>query len=143
TFSGERGIGMDVTLDTVRAVVLDRDDVGATVTGPLRIRSTGGSGVISGDLDVVASRFMMGRAAAVAEIPQIRLIEINRQGEEIAPARVSEPWRLDVRARAANGLHVEGLGMESEWSADLQIGGTVTSPAFRGTATLVQGSYDF
>ncbi|HZV58647.1 MAG TPA: translocation/assembly module TamB domain-containing protein, partial [Sphingobium sp.] len=78
-----------------------------------------------------------------AEIPQIRLIEINRQGEEIAPARVSEPWRLDVRARAANGLHVEGLGMESEWSADLQIGGTVTSPAFRGTATLVQGSYDF
>lgn len=143
TLSAERGIGMDVALQTERAVILDRDDVGATVSGPLRIRSTGGAGTISGDLNVVASRFMLGRAAAVAEIPQIRLIEINRAGDEVTPVRNAEPWRLDVRARAACCLHVEGLGMDSEWSADLQIGGTVTSPSFRGTATLIEGSYDF
>lgn len=143
TFSSERGIGMDIALTADRAVLLDRDDVGATVSGPLRIRSDGGAGVISGDLDVVASRFMLGRAASVAEIPQIRLIEINRQGEEVAPARQNEPWRLDIKARAAKGLHVEGLGMQSEWSADLQIGGMVTAPVFTGTATLLSGSYDF
>ncbi len=144
TFSGERGIGMDVALQTERAIVLDRDDVGATVTGPLRIRSSGsGAGVISGDLNVVASRFTLGRAEAVAEIPQIRLIEINRAGDEVTPTRSAEPWRLDIKARAPSGLAVEGLGMQSEWSADLQIGGTVTSPAFRGTATLIEGSYDF
>jgi translocation and assembly module TamB len=143
TFSGERGIGMDIALNTERAVVLDRDDVGATVTGPLRIRSTGGAGTISGNLDVVASRFMLGRAATVAEIPLIRLIEINRQGDEVASTRSTEPWRLDIKAKAANGLQVEGLGMTSEWAADLEIIGTVTSPAFRGTATLIGGSYDF
>jgi translocation and assembly module TamB len=143
TFSGERGIGMDINLQADRAVVLDRDDVGATVTGPLRIQSDGSGGVISGDLNAVASRFTLGRAAAVAEIPQLRLIEINRQGEEIAPARQNEPWRLDINAKARESLKVEGLGMESVWSADLKITGAVTSPVFKGTANLVSGSYDF
>jgi len=143
TFSGERGIGMDINLQTQRAVVLDRDDVGATVTGPIRIRSSGSGGVISGNLDVVQSRFMLGRASAVAEIPQLRVIEINRQGEEVEAVRASEPWRLDITAKAAGGLRVEGLGMESEWSAGLQITGAVTSPVFKGTATLIEGSYDF
>jgi translocation and assembly module TamB len=141
--SAERGIGMDINLRAERAVVLDRDDVGATVTGPLRIQSSGSGGVISGDLDVVASRFMLGRASSVAEIPQLRLVEINRSGEEVERVRTAAPWRLDVRARAANGLRVEGLGMQSEWSADLTIGGLVTAPAFRGTATLLDGTYDF
>jgi len=141
--SAERGVAMDVQLQAERAVLLDRDDVGATVTGPLRLQSSGAGGVISGDLDVVASRFMLGKASAVAEIPQLRLVEINRAGEEVEPVRALAPWRLDVRARARRGLKVEGLGMQSEWSADLTIGGTVTAPAFRGTATLIDGTYDF
>ena len=141
--SAERGVAMDVQLQAERAVLLDRDDVGATVTGPLRLRSSGSGGVISGDLDVVASRFMLGRASSVAEIPQLRLVELNRSGEEVEAVRTQAPWRLDVRARAARALMVEGLGMRSEWSADLTIGGTVTAPAFRGTATLIDGTYDF
>ena len=48
-----------------------------------------------------------------------------------------------MRARAPRGLMVEGLGMQSEWSADLAIGGLVTAPAFKGTATLIRGTYDF
>ncbi|MBB5985162.1 translocation/assembly module TamB domain-containing protein [Sphingobium lignivorans] len=141
--SAERGIGMDIDLQTERAEILNRDDVGARVTGPLRIRSSGNGGVISGDLDVVSSRFMLGRASSVAEIPQIRLVELNRSGEEVERARAIAPWRLDVRARAANGLTVEGLGMQSEWSADLTIGGLVTAPAFKGMANLIRGTYDF
>jgi translocation and assembly module TamB len=38
---------------------------------------------------------------------------------------------------------VEGLGMQSEWSADLAISGAVNAPQFRGAATLIRGSYDF
>lgn len=143
TFSGARGIGMDIDLQADRAVLLDRDDVGATVTGPLRIHSDEGAGVISGNLDVVASRFSLGRASSVAQIPQIRLIEINRLGDEVMPFRQSEPWRLDVTARARDGLKVEGLGMQSVWSADLKITGAVTNPAFSGTANLISGTYDF
>jgi len=141
--SFERGIGMDIAMQAERAVLLDRDDVGATVTGPLRIRSSGNGGVISGNLDVVASRFMLGQAAATAEIPQLRLVELNRSGEEVERTRAAAPWRLDVKARVPSRLMVEGLGMASEWSADLAIGGLVTAPQFTGTATLIRGSYDF
>lgn len=141
--SFERGIGMDIAVQANRAVVLDRDDVGATVTGPLRIRSSGNGGVISGNLDVPTSRFVLGKASAVAEIPQLRLVEINRSGEEVERTRAAAPWRLDVKARAPSRLMVEGLGMQSEWSADLTIGGLVTAPQFSGTADLIRGSYDF
>ena len=36
-----------------------------------------------------------------------------------------------------------GLGINSEWSADLKIAGTVTEPRINGRADLIRGSYDF
>jgi translocation and assembly module TamB len=141
--SAERGIGMDIALQAERAVLLDRDDVAATVTGPMQIRSSGNGGTISGNLDVVASRFTLGKASAVAEIPQLRLIEINRSGDQVERVRASAPWRLDIAANARRDLMVEGLGMQSEWSADLKIGGLATAPSFQGTASLIRGTYDF
>ncbi|OYW85035.1 MAG: hypothetical protein B7Z20_09810, partial [Sphingobium sp. 32-64-5] len=58
-----QGIGINIALQADKAVLLNRDDIGATVTGPVSIRSHDGvNGVISGDFDVVRSRFTMGRA---------------------------------------------------------------------------------
>lgn len=144
SFSGERGIGLDLAARLDRVVVLDRDDIGATVTGPVAIRSDdSGGGTISGQFDVVSSRFQLGRAEAVAQIPELRVIATNRRGEEMETSRPVAPWRLAIQADARNRLNVTGLGMQSEWSADLDIGGTVTNPALGGTATLVRGDYDF
>jgi translocation and assembly module TamB len=143
SFSGERGIGIDLAAKLDRAMILDRDDIGATVTGPISIRSDGDGGLISGDFDVISSRFTLGRAAAVAAIPQLRVIEINRRGQELEAPRPVSPWRLAIKANARNQLNVTGLGMQSEWSADLDIAGTVTSPVLTGTATLIRGDYDF
>lgn len=139
------GIGMDMRLQAENAVLLDRDDIGATVTGPLSIQSDGLGGIITGDVQLVRSRFMLGRASAVAEVPELRVIEINRRGEvdeDDEPTKVS-PWRLDVHAKARNRLNVVGLGLESEWRADLKIGGTIANPTIVGTATLVRGEYEF
>src|SRR3546814_13085933 len=52
-------------------------------------------------------------------------------------------WRLKVHARGRNRLVVTGCGLESEWRADLQIGGTITNPTVLGTADLMRGSYEF
>lgn len=139
------GIGIDMRLQAENAVLLDRDDIGATVTGPLSIQSNGVGGVISGDVQLVRSRFMLGRASAVAEVPELHVIEINRRGEvdeDEEPAKAS-PWRLDVHANARNRLTVVGLGLESEWRADLKIGGTISDPTILGTAKLVRGEYEF
>ena len=141
--SGERGVGIDLSAQLDRAVVLDRDDIGATVSGPISIRSDGDGGLISGQFHVVDSRFTLGRAAAVAAIPELRVVETNRRGEEIEAPRITSPWRMAIKANIPNRLNVTGLGMQSEWSADLDIGGTVAAPTLLGTAELVRGDYDF
>jgi translocation and assembly module TamB len=142
-FSSERGVGIELSANLDRATVLDRDDIGATVTGPISIKSEGNGGLISGDFDVIQSQFTLGKAAAVAEIPQLKVIEINRRGQELEAPQRALPWRMAIKANARNRLNVSGLGMQSEWSMDMTIGGTVTSPALTGQAKLIRGDYDF
>ncbi|BBD98162.1 translocation/assembly module TamB [Sphingobium amiense] len=143
TFNGIAGVGMDLSLQAENAALLERDDIAATVTGPITLRSDGTGGTIGGDLLLNRSRFTMGRAAAVAQIPELRVIEINSRGEEIERPRTTVPWALAIKARARNRLMVTGLGLDSEWRADLDIGGTVTNPAIAGRAQLVRGGYEF
>src|SRR3546814_15700673 len=98
--------------------------MGANVTGPLTIRSSGSGGVISGDVQLVRSRFTLGKANAVAEIPELKVIEINRRGEiEEDEATAPSPWRLNVHARARNRLVVTGLGLEIGRAACRERGG--------------------
>ncbi|WP_188064577.1 translocation/assembly module TamB domain-containing protein [Sphingobium sp. KCTC 72723] len=143
TFNGIAGVGMDLSLQADNAALLERDDIAATVTGPITLRSDGVGGTIGGDLVLNKSRFTLGRAAAVAAIPELRVIEINRRGDEIEKPRSNVPWALAIKARARNRLTVTGLGLDSEWRADLDLGGTVTNPAIAGRAELVRGGYEF
>ena len=71
------------------------------------------------------------------------MIEVNRRGEEFERVQPAAPWKLNIRARARNRLAVTGLGLDSEWRADLTIGGTVINPSILGTADMVRGGYEF
>lgn len=142
TFSS-RGVGIDLNMQAQNATLIERDDIGATVTGPIAITSDGDGGVISGKVDLIRSSFRLGRAAAVARIPQLRVVEVNRNGDEIEDERPPSPWRLDLQANARNRMMVSGLGLESEWRGDLSIRGTVTDPAISGRVDLVRGNYEF
>jgi len=137
-----RGFGIDIAIEAKNAVLLNRDDIGATVTGPLTIKSDGDGGVIAGNVRLERSRFRLGRAAA-ATIPRLNITEVNRPADEAEAQQPGRPWRLDVQARAPNRLQVSGLGLDSEWRADLDIKGTIDNPAVTGRADLVRGSYDF
>lgn len=143
-FSLGQGVGIDLSFDARNAELLNRDDIGATVNGPIRIQSGGNGGIISGDFDVIRSRFTLGRAAAVAQIPQLQVIEKNsgRDQDFEKPVRFL-PWRLDMKANARNRLMVSGMGLSSEWQMNLQVAGTVDQPVITGTADLVRGTYDF
>ena len=143
TFNGIAGVGMDLAMQADNAALLERDDIAATVTGPITLRSDGVGGTIGGDLTLNKSRFTLGRAAAVAQIPELAVTEINRRGEEVERVRANVPWALAIKARARNRLTVTGLGLDSEWRAILDIGGTVTNPAIAGRAELVRGGYEF
>jgi translocation and assembly module TamB len=140
-FAGERGLGMDIALDATHAVLLARDDIGATVTGPLTIRSDGRGGTIAGDVKLDRSSYRFGRAAA-ATVPHLAVRELNRPADlDDAPPRA--PWALDLKTDARNQLFVRGLGLDSEWRAKLVIKGTIDNPAIAGRADLMRGNYQF
>ena len=138
------GFGIDVNVEARDALLINRDDIAAAVTGPLSFKSDGSGGLISGDVRLVRSRYRLGQATVAGAVPQLNIREINVPGgdddDEPAPRL---PWKLDVHARAPNQLSVSGLGLTSEWSADLKIGGVPSNPAITGRADLIRGDYEF
>ncbi|RDE05251.1 translocation/assembly module TamB domain-containing protein [Sphingomonas aracearum] len=138
------GFGIDVNVQANDALLINRDDIAAAVTGPLSFKSDGSGGLISGDVRLVRSRYRLGQATAAGAVPQLNIREINVPGgdDDDEPA-VRRPWKLDVRARAPGALSVSGLGLTSEWSADLKIGGVPSNPAITGRADLIRGDYEF
>ncbi|WP_019832181.1 translocation/assembly module TamB domain-containing protein [Sphingomonas sp. PR090111-T3T-6A] len=140
-FAGAHGLGMDIALNAQHAVLLARDDIGATVTGPLTIKSDGHGGTIAGNVKLDRSSYRFGRAAA-ATVPHLAVHELNRSVEE-DEEEPRAPWALDLTTDARNQLFVRGLGLDSEWRARLAIKGTVDNPAITGRADLVRGNYEF
>ncbi|MEA2999920.1 MAG: translocation and assembly module TamB [Sphingomonadales bacterium] len=137
------GFGMNVALDAKAAQLLDRDDIKAQVTGPIAIRSARGTGSISGKVRLVSGQFRLGSATSAAAVTRLNVREVNQPPEERLEPRRLTPWTLDLDVDAPNRLMVAGLGINSEWSAALKIGGTVTEPRIDGRATLIRGTYDF
>ena len=115
----------------------------ARVTGPLRIVSDGIGGTIAGRVSLANARWVLGRAVSPAALPTIRTREINQRAD-VAPARVAAaPWRYLIDAKAINQVNVRGLGLDSEWSADIKLRGNTLAPTITGQADLVRGGYEF
>ena len=143
-FAAARGIGMSFDVRAEAAQLLARDDIHASVTGPIAIRSDGEGGTISGDVLVTEGRFRLGSATAAAQVPRLNVRELNRVEADLPPlARRIDPWRLALDVRAPSRMMVTGLGMNSEWSAEVRVAGTVTEPRITGAAELLRGTYDF
>ena len=141
TFSGGRSL-LDLNFTARQALLLNRDDIAARVSGPLRIRSDADGGTISGNLRLDKGRFQLGRASAAAAVPRLQVSHRGRDAADVIEARQLHPWRLDLDV-AGDVLEVRGLGIASRWRTDLKIGGQADAPRFTGRADLVRGDYEF
>ena len=141
--SAEGGFGLDIAVDAKQASLIERDDFAATVTGPLRIVSSGIDGKISGNVVIDRGAFRLGQATAAQQVPTLKVREINRPFGTPRIRAAPTFWALDIKARADNQLAVSGLGLDSEWSADLAISGSLDSPRILGRADVVRGGYEF
>ncbi len=138
-----RGFGIDLSVQADNAQLIGRDDIAATVTGPLRFRSDGSGGTISGQVVVNKGRYRLGRAAQAVPVPRLNIREINVPGGDDEDDTPRDPWQLDLDARITSGFVVQGLGLDSIWSGNLKIGGEPTNPKISGRLNLVRGDYEF
>lgn len=152
TVSGSGSIGLaaaagfpiDVNLRFDNARLARSDDLGATATGTLAITNGPNGARIAGEMELGEVRYQFVRQAA-AEVRE--LAGVRRRGEPIRPpgqqqaeAGVPSIWQLDLRVRANNRVFVSGMGIESEWSADLAVGGTSATPAITGNLEMIRGT---
>jgi translocation and assembly module TamB len=148
-FAATAGYPMDIRLKLNDAQLARSDNIGATLTGDLAITNSRANGaLISGDLTLPEVRYQIIRqgAAQVVELAGVRrkgeplpTVQDATQQSDAAPSI----WKLDLRLRADNRLFIAGMGLESEWSADLRVQGTTATPSILGEADLIRGTYSF
>ena len=139
------GFPMDIQLQFDNAQLARSDDLAGTATGTLSItNSRDRPALIAGELELGEARYQIVRQAA-AEVRQ--LAGVRRRGEPIPPpdaqtmdSSVPSIWNLDIRASADNRVFVSGMGLESEWSADLRVQGTTATPTIVGEVDLIRGT---
>ena len=147
--SAARGFPANIEAQLDRARLASRDDLAATLTGPLRLTNGRSGARVSGDLQVESARYNIARDTGATDIPTLAVRRVPAPGAvpprpaATAAAAAPSTIALDVRARANNGIRAEGMGLESEWEADVRAGGTATAPRLTGTIDLVRGTFSF
>lgn len=142
--SYERSFPMDIRMTVKDAAILGRDDLSATGSGTIRIATDEYGGVVSGKLDLSRADYRIGRTA-VADVPVLQVTERNtrvlgrRSFQYVAPTR----WLYNLAVSADRRLLVSGMGISSEWSADVRLRGGATTPEIFGRVQLVRGDYEF
>lgn len=152
SLSAATGYPMDMTFDLDRAQLARSDAVSASATGKLHLaKQAGSAALLSGTLQLPETRYTLIRqnAAQVAELTGVRFKPprgpVRVTGNEPAPARGSllDALQLDIALKSVNQLYVSGMGMDSEWSADLRVQGTNAAPQITGDVGLIRGNLSF
>lgn len=141
----DRGPQIDLRLAAIDAQILNLPTMGATVTGPMRIVSSGVGGTIAGRLQVNEAQWRLGAAEAAEDLPNVEITEINLPADIAPPAPPGQAWRYLIDASADGGIEVDGMGLDSEWRGDVLLRGTTDDPRIGGEVQIVprQGFYSF
>ncbi|MES2782523.1 MAG: translocation/assembly module TamB domain-containing protein [Pseudomonadota bacterium] len=148
--SAAKGFPVQLNLDLDRARVARSELISTTATGKISVTNTPeGVALISGTLRLPETRFKIIRqgAAKVATLSGIRRkTPIGRarvSGDADPISSLPSNWKLDIRLEAPDELYVSGMGLESEWGANLRVTGTSDAPLISGDMELVRGTLGF
>jgi len=152
TLAADEGYPMDLGFTLANAQLARSDALAASATGELRLtKHAGETALLSGKLHLPETHYQLVRQGA-AEVPELAGVRFKPQtgrvritGNEPAPPAGSlfQGLRLDVALSAPNQLFVTGMGIDSEWSADLRVTGTSAAPQMAGNIDLVRGNLGF
>lgn len=146
------GYPMNVEILMNDARLAASDALAATATGNLRLtKEARQTALVSGRILLPETRYQIIRQGS-AEVPELTGVRFKppRGPQRITGDEPAQPQpglfdqlRLDIALQAPERLYVSGMGLESEWSADLRLTGTSTAPRISGDVELVRGTLGF
>lgn len=152
SLAADSGYPMDVQVKLDNARLAKSDAIGATATGTLAFtKRAGQTALLSGNIRLPETRYEVIRQGA-AEVPELSGVRFKPprgrpriSGDEPAAlsATLLDQVRLDINLVAPEKLYVSGMGLESEWSAAIDISGTSAEPRMAGSVNLVRGTLGF
>ena len=150
--SSAQGFPMDLAFTLDNARIARSDAIASAATGKLRLtKAAGATALLSGALALTDTRYELIRQGA-AQVPDLTGVRFKPprgrprySGNEPAAKLpgLFDGLRLDVALTAPGQVTVTGMGLDSEWSADLHVAGTNTAPQLTGDANLVRGNLSF
>ena len=148
--SSDKGFPLQLDLDLNEARVARSELISSTATGKISVTNTpGGDALISGTLRLPETRFKIIRqgAAAVATLTGVRRKSAAGRprvsGDADPISSLPSKWKLNINLVAPDELYVSGMGLESEWGANLRVTGTSDAPLIAGDMQLVRGTLGF
>ncbi len=146
------GYPMDIAATLDNARLARSENIAARATGNLRLEKVAGqTALLSGDLRLPETRYRIVREGA-AQVPVLSGVRrklpagrtrISGDGLAAVGSSLVDRIRLDIRLRASDEIYVRGMGLESEWKADVTLRGTTEAPRVTGEIELVRGTLGF
>lgn len=138
------------TLDNAR--LARSENIAARATGNLTLEKVAGqTALLSGSLSLPETRYKIVREGA-AQVPVLTGVRrkppagrqrISGDGLAAVGGSLFDLIRLDIALKAPDEIYVTGMGLESEWKADIVLRGTTEAPRVTGEIELVRGTLGF
>jgi translocation and assembly module TamB len=145
------GYPADFDLAFNNARIANSDALAATASGNVRLVKTATAApLLTGTVVLPATRYQIIRQGS-ARVPELTGVRFKpprgrpRVTGDAAPPQTAGfgNVQLDLNIRAPGRLNVTGMGLESEWRANLHVAGTSQAPRVTGTVDLVRGTLGF
>ncbi|WP_081944625.1 translocation/assembly module TamB domain-containing protein [Sphingopyxis sp. MWB1] len=152
SLSSADGYPMNIAAKLDNAQLARSDNMGGSATGDLRLQKVAGqTAILSGNLRVPEARYRVVREGA-ASVPILSGVRrkpatgrrrISGDGLAAVGGSLFDLIRLNIKLRAPDQIYVSGMGLESEWQADVTLSGTTLAPRVNGEVELVRGTLGF
>jgi translocation and assembly module TamB len=150
--AADSGYPANIELTLNGAELADSSALSATASGTVRlVKAANQSPTLSGTVRLPETRYQIIRQGS-ARVPELTGVRFKpprgrpRVTGDAAPAAGAAGFgnvALDLNIVAPGQLYVTGMGLESEWRADLHVTGTGQAPRISGEVDLVRGTLGF
>lgn len=153
SFSGEGAIDLrtlqnpayTLGLSARRLNLVSLDRLGLVVSGDINSRGDAQAAAITGDITIDNGEYYITKSFGGDALSDFEVVEtgegLSVQTAQAPPPSTGPDVTLDIGLKAEHSIYVRGPDLESEWGADLHLGGTAAEPALKGRISLVRGQY--